>query len=166
MPPTVYVETTILSYLTARPTANVVASARQQVTEAWWATRRDAFTLFVSELVLEEAAQGDPDAAERRLAVSRPLPLVNVTEHALALAPDLQVLARLPARAGADALHIALAAVHGIEYLLTWNLRHIANAEFRPRLEAACRARGYRPPVLCTPDELMGVRNDGEDRDR
>lgn len=126
------------------------------------ATRREAFALFVSELVLEDAAHGDPDAAERRLAMARPLPLLNVTEPA----PALQALARMPARAGADALHIALAAVHGMEYLLTWNLRHIANAEFRPALEAACRARGYRPPVLCTPDELMGVRNDGGDRDR
>ena len=156
MPPTVYVETTIFSYLTARPTKDVVAAARQQVTQRWWATRRETFTLLVSELVLEEAADGDREAAERRLAVVRPLPLVNITERALVLAPALQALARLPVRAGADALHIALAAVHGIDYLLTWNLRHIANAELRPRLDAACRAHGYRPPVLCTPDELMG----------
>ena len=166
MPPTVYVETTILSYLTARPTANVLAAARQEITRTWWATRRDAFTLFVSELVLEEAAAGDPDAAERRLAIAGALPLVNVTERALALAPELQAFARLPARAGADALHIALAAVHGIDYLLTWNLRHIANAELRPHLDHACRARGYRPPILCTPDELMGALNEGGDRER
>ncbi len=160
MPPTIYVETTIFGYLTARPTNNVVAAARQQVTQTWWATRRDAFSLFVSELVLEEAADGDPEAAERRLAIARHLPLVNVTERALALAPSLQALARLPARAGADALHIALAAVHGMDYLLTWNLRHIANAELRPPLERACRIQGYRPPILCTPDELMGETND------
>src|SRR5437867_282608 len=86
MPPTVYVETTIFSYLTARAPANVVAAARQQVTQTWWATRREAFTLFVSELVLEEAADGDAEAAERRLAIVRVLPLVNVTERALALA--------------------------------------------------------------------------------
>ncbi|MES2179943.1 MAG: DNA-binding protein [Gemmatimonadota bacterium] len=110
MPPTVYVETTIFSYLTARPTANVVAAGRQHVTQAWWATRREAFALFVSELVLEEAAAGDPNAADRRLTVARSLPLVNVTERALTLAPELQALARLPERARADALHIALAA--------------------------------------------------------
>ena len=156
MLPTVYVETTIFGYLTGRPTSAVVAAARQQGTQAWWATRRDAFTLYVSELVLEEAAAGDLEASERRLAVARTLPLVNITEAAVRLAPELQALARLPVRAGADALHIALAAVHGIDYLLTWNLRHIANAELRPHLEAACRARGYRPPILCTPDELMG----------
>jgi predicted nucleic acid-binding protein len=166
MRPTIYVETTIFSYLTARPTANVVAAARQQGTRTWWATRRDVFALFISELVLEEAADGDPEAAERRLILARPLPLVNVTERALALAPELQALARLPARAGADALHIALAAVHGIDYLLTWNLRHIANAELRPHLDAACRARGYRPPILCTPDELMGEVPEGGDRER
>ena len=120
----------------------------------------------MSELVLEEAAAGDPDAAERRLAIADALPLINVTERALALAPELQAFARLPARAGADALHIALAAVHGIDYLLTWNLRHIANAELRPHLDHACRARGYRPPILCTPDELMGALNEGGDRER
>ena len=91
------------------------------------------------------------------MAVARALPLVNVTGRALALAPELQALARLPSRADADALHSALAAAHGIDYLSTWNLRHIVNAELRPRLEAACRARGYQPPVLCTPDELMGA---------
>ena len=166
MPPTIYVETTIFGYLTARSTNNVVAAARQEVTQTWWATRRDAFALFVSELVLEEAADGDPEAAERRLAIASRLPLVNVTERALVLAPELQALARLPARAGADALHIALAAVHGMDYLLTWNLRHIANAELRPRLERACRIHGYRPPILCTPDELMGESNERGDRER
>ena len=166
MPATIYVETTIFGYLTARPTNNVVAAARQQVTQAWWATRRDAFSLFVSELVLEEAAEGNPEAAARRLVVAAALPLVNVTELALRLAPELQALARLPARAGADALHITLAAVHGIDYLMTWNLRHIANAELRPRLERACRIHGYRPPILCTPDELMGEPNERGDREQ
>ena len=166
MLPTIYVETTVFGYLTARSTSNVVAAARQQVTQTWWATRRDAFTLFISELVLEEAGEGDHEAAERRLAIARVLPLVNVTERALVLAPELQALARLPKRAGADALHIALAAVHGIDYLLTWNLRHIANAELRPHIERACRIHGYRPPVLCTPDELMGELKEREDRER
>ena len=166
MLPTIYVETTIFGYLTARSTSNVVAAARQLVTQAWWATRRDAFALFISELVLEEAGEGDQDAAERRLTIARVLPLVNVTERALALAPELQALARLPARAGADALHIALAAVHGIDYLLTWNLRHIANAELRPHLERACRIHGYRPPILCTPDELMGELTERDERER
>ena len=166
MPATIYVETTIFGYLTARPTRNVVAAARQQVTQAWWATRRDAFSLFVSELVLEEAAEGNPEAAARRLAVAEALPLVNVTDRAMRLAPELQALAQLPARAGADALHIALAAVHGIDYLMTWNLRHIANAELRPRLERACRIHGYRPPILCTPDELMGEPTERGDHER
>jgi predicted nucleic acid-binding protein len=161
MAPTVYIETTIFSYLTARPTSDVIAGARQQGTRAWWASRREAFSLLISELVLEEAAAGDPDAAERRLAIARSLPLLEVTDAVSAFAPELRALARLPVRAGADALHIALAAVHGVEYLLTWNLRHIANAELRPRLEAACRTRGYRLPILCTPDELMGELSEG-----
>ena len=156
MPPAVYVETTILGYLTARRTRDLVAAARQQVTREWWAARRGRYALYVSELVLAEAALGDPDAAARRLAAAQGIALVEPTPAVAALATTLRARARLPERAAADAVHVALAAVHGVDYLLTWNLRHIANAELRPAMEAACRAAGYAPPVIATPDELMG----------
>ena len=115
-----------------------------------------ALSLFISQVVLDEAARGDPVASADRLAHVAHLPLLDVSDAASALARNLQALAAFPVKAGLDALHVAVATVHGMDYLLTWNLRHIANAEQRPLIERACRAAGYRPPVICTPDELMG----------
>jgi hypothetical protein len=111
--PSVYIETSILSYLTARPTNDLVAAAHQAQTVRWWETRRRAFALHVSELVLQEARAGDPEAAQRRLAVTAGIPVLRVTDAASALAARLLTQARLPARATADALHIAMAAVTG-----------------------------------------------------
>ena len=139
-----------------RPTRDLVTDARQRLTRAWWAARRPAFDLVIAQPVLTEAAGGDAAAAARRLGYLAGLPQLAVTDEALALAAGLERLARLPARAAVDALHIALATVHGVDYLLTWNMRHIANAELRPAIEAACRRAGYEPPVIATPDMLMG----------
>lgn len=155
MPPSVYVETTILSYLTAWPSRALVMAARQQVTRDWWAARRHAYALYGSDLVLEEAGAGDPAAAARRLEASRGLTLLPLTAPVAALAAELQARAQIPERAKADAAHVAVAAVHGVDFVLTWNLRHLANAQLRPAMEAACRAAGYAPPVIATPDALM-----------
>ena len=156
MPPSVYVETSVVSYLAARPTSDLITQARQRLTHAWWAGRRAAFELVTAQPVLTEAAAGDAAAAARRLGYLAGLELLDVNAEAVALAATLERLTRLPAKAAADALHIALATVHGVDYLLTWNMRHIANAELRPTIEAACRRAGYAPPVIATPDELMG----------
>jgi hypothetical protein len=99
---------------------------------------------------------GDPEAATRRADVPANLELLDITSAAVGLARRLIEAVALPQQAAADALHIATAACHGVDYLLTWNAAHIANAEYRPRVERTCRAHGYEPPVLCTPDELMG----------
>jgi predicted nucleic acid-binding protein len=154
--PRVYLETTVVSYLTAWFSRDLVVAARQQITRDWWTRRRSQFELYVSDLVWAEAAIGDADAARRRTEVLEPLPLLATTEEAVTLARAVAAALALPPRAAADALHVAIAACHGIDYLLTWNSTHIANAELRPRVERACRREGYEPPVLCTPDELMG----------
>lgn len=156
MKPSVYLETSIVSYLAAWPSRDLIVAANQQITHSWWRSRRRAFDVLTSQWVLDEAARGDRDAARRRLALLQDMPLVEVTAEAHKLAAALMTQAGLAPRAEADALHIALAAVHGVEYLLTWNCTDIANAELRPRVEQACRFLGYRPPVLCTPAELMG----------
>ena len=156
MPPRVYVETSVISYLAARPSRDLVTAARQQITREWWQRRRPHFEVFVSQLVLDEARAGDPEAATRRAHVLVDLALLDITSVAVGLARRLIEEVSLPQQAAADALHIATAACHGMEYLLTWNAAHIANAEYRPRVERTCRAHGYEPPVLCTPDELMG----------
>jgi hypothetical protein len=154
--PRLYLETTIISYLTARPSGDLVTAAHQRITARWWVTRRDAFALHVSELVLREAEAGDPDFAARRLGLAAGLPVLALTPEAAALADRIVRATGLPGRAAADALHIAVSAVHGMDFLLTWNCRHIANAALRGRIEAACREHGYAAPVLCTPEELLG----------
>jgi len=146
----------VISYLAARPSRDLITAARQQLTHEWWRLRRPQFEVYISQLVLDEATAGDPEAATRRVAILAGLPLLDITPEAVALARRLLELAGLPEQAGADAVHIATAACHGMNYLLTWNSTHIANAELRPRIDRACRSQGYEAPVLCTPDELMG----------
>ena len=153
---TVYLETSIISYLAARPSRDLVTAARQQVTREWWARRRTSFVVYVSEAVIAEARAGDPAAATRRNKILADLPLLDITPSAAQLARTVATALRLPRRAAADAVHIATAAFHSIDFLLTWNSTHIANAELRPIVERACRDSGYTPPILCTPDELMG----------
>ena len=152
----VYIESSVISYLAARPSRDIIVAARQQLTHQWWEQRRAKFDLYVSELVVAEIESGDAQAAERRHDFIADLELLEITDEAIEVAQYLTQNAGLPEKAAADALHIAIAACHGMDYLLTWNATHIANAEFRPRVEALCRERGFGPPVLCTPDELMG----------
>jgi hypothetical protein len=159
MKPRLYIETTIPSYLTARPSRDVVRVAHQQITREWWEQCVGNFDLFVSQAVLRECQGGDPDAAAKRLAVVQNLPLLEQTPEAVALAEALLSEVPLPDQAVGDALHIAMSAVHGMNYLLTWNCTHIANASLRFRIESVCREHGYDPPAICTPEELL---NQGE----
>ncbi len=154
MKPRVYIDTTIVSYLTAYPSRDLVRAAHQQVTRDWWATR-DGFELFVSQVVIQEASAGDPRAAAQRLEALAGIALVAVTEPAIGLGQALVRGGGLPARAATDALHVAVAAVHGIEYLLSWNCTHIANVTLRGRIEAICREAGVEPPAICTPIEFV-----------
>ena len=154
MKPTVYIETTVPSYLTAWPSRDVVRAGEQQVTRDWWAAR-DAYDLRISSLVLLECGAGDLVAASLRLEALRGIPLLAVTPEVEMLAANLLRDVPLPAKAATDALHIAIAAVNGISYLVTWNCAHIANATLRPRIEAQCRRSGYEPPVICTPQQLL-----------
>lgn len=153
MKPRVYIETTIPSYLTAWPSRDLLRAAHQQMTRDWW-DHRAAFDLFISPLVLVECQAGDPTAAADRLAMIAGLPLLDQTDAVTTLAEELTRGVPIPSRAAADAVHIATATIHGMQYLLTWNCTHIANAILRPRIEAACRAFGCEPPLICTPPEL------------
>ena len=149
-------ETTIISYLAARPSRDLIVAARQQLTRTWWDDRRPDFKVYVSQLVLAEAQEGDADAAKRRADVLGGLPVLDIVPEVAELAAALVERVPLPSRAAADATHIALAAYHGMDFLITWNVAHIANAELRQRVEQVCRDLGYAPPMLCTPDELLG----------
>jgi len=150
-----YIETTIISYLTARKSRNPIVAGRQALTREWWEHRRKAFELVVSELVFEEATAGDQEAAKRRLAYISGMDSLRISDEAVTLAEALVIEGLIPREYGEDALHIALCAVNGVDFLMTWNCRHLANAFHRDEIEAIVEARGYRCPVICTPEELM-----------
>lgn len=133
----VYLETTIISYLTALPSRDIVQAAHQQITREWW-ERRDRFDLFVSEAVREEAARGDAEAAARRLAALEAVPVLALGLEVSDLAERFLRMRVMSARAAVDAVHIAAAVIHGMDYLLTWNCAHIANAAVRSKIEKAC----------------------------
>ncbi|HVF61528.1 MAG TPA: type II toxin-antitoxin system VapC family toxin [Thermoanaerobaculia bacterium] len=154
MKPKVYLETSVVSYLTASPSRDVVLLAHQQMTREWW-DQRGRYDLYVSPAVLTEVARGNTDAAADRLAALEGLAVLALTSAASQLAERLVRFGAMPSKAIVDAVHIAVAAVHGMDYLLTWNLAHIANARIRGTVEAACREFGLQPPVICTPEELI-----------
>lgn len=119
-------------------------------------TRRVQFTCYTSQTVIDEASAGDPTEAQKRLAVLATLPALDVTPEAGGLAQALLVSGVLPSTAVRDALHVAVAAVHAVDYLLTWNCKHLANAQIMRRMETVCQVHGHRMPIICTPEELMG----------
>ena len=153
--PTVYIETSIVSYLTARPSRDVITLARQELTREWWNTRRRRHDLFTSDVVVGEAREGDNEAAQQRLDVLQGIEELETTPEAEDLASALLEKGPLPEKAAVDALHIGISATEGIEYLLTWNCTHIANAAMRKPIEEVCRMKGIEVPIMCTPEELM-----------
>ncbi len=157
MKPRVYLEPSFISHLTARMSRDLVVAGHQRASHEWWDCCRQDFELVVSELVLAEIADGDPVAASERLAVTNGLPILDTNEDAEKLSELLFRSGNFPPKALDDATHVAISAVHGIPYLLTWNCRHLANAVIRPRVEAICLAAGFKAPSICTPDELMEI---------
>lgn len=153
--PKIYLETTVISYLTARPSRNLRVVAHQEITADWWTRRRMRFELYVSRLVIDEASAGDAEAAARRLATLKGIPRLELTEPVSILAARLVAEAAIPREAIEDALHVAVATAHGMDYLLTWNCRHIANAAMRNRIADVCAGSGFEAPVICTPEELL-----------
>ena len=154
MKPRVYIETTVVSYLTARPTANVLQEGRRQLTVQWWANRLPAFEAAISPLVYVEASRGDVEAASARIDAIKGFTVLVPDDRARGLARALIGPGAIPAKATDDAAHIAICAVNTIPYLLTWNFKHIANAEIRLKLEYLCGRQGFKLPIICTPEEL------------
>jgi len=151
-----YLETTIPSYLTSRPSRDLIIAGHQQVTIEWWENRRETFQLYISQLVVDEAGAGDPVAALKRLKVLQSLPLLDITPEVVELASSILASGKIPRKAATDAAHIAIAAVHGMDFLVTWNCLHIANAAIAKSLAFICREHACECPVICTPEELMG----------
>lgn len=155
MTPRLYLETTIPSYLTAWPSGNAVIAGHQQTTREWWATCRERFDLHISQFVLDESGLGDPEAARQRLEAIHGLPKLDITPHVTELADALIAEGAVPAVAETDALHIAVAAVHGMNFIVTWNFRHIANATMEPLIREVCQRHGWPCPEICTPEQLL-----------
>jgi len=156
MTETVYIETSIIGYLSARSSNNLILMANVEATRQWWDNRRSQFTLYISQVVLDEVAQGDSAIAAQRLEILRNFPLLEVDQAVQNLAEQFLSQSNLPPKASDDALHIAAATVYGLDYLLTWNCKHIANAQIQKKLVQISLNAGYELPTICTPYELMG----------
>ncbi|MBE9061426.1 type II toxin-antitoxin system VapC family toxin [cf. Phormidesmis sp. LEGE 11477] len=156
MSETVCIETSILGYLTARSTKNLILAANMEVTKDWWELRRNNFALYTSEAVLAEVMRGDSEIASQRLEILRSFPLLALNQAVQGLAVQFLARSNLPPKAKIDAIHIAAATVHSMDYLLTWNCKHIANAQIQRKLAEISLDCGFVLPVLCTPTELMG----------
>lgn len=151
----VYIESSVISYITARPSRDVVTSARQAITIEWWETYKDSFEVFISELVLEEIGTGDRQASSNRLAIVEDIPILVTTDNTVALAKALISSSAIPVSSTEDALHISIAAVQGVDFLLTWNFKHINNANTRNKIADVINRMNFRNPILCSPEELV-----------
>ncbi|HEY2404064.1 MAG TPA: type II toxin-antitoxin system VapC family toxin [Steroidobacteraceae bacterium] len=153
--PRLYLETTIPSFLTERPSRDMGTARMQGITARWWNSWRTQFEIFTSSAVRDEAAVGDREAAQRRLHFLKGVRTLEPTPHSDALAAELLARSGLPPSADKDAMHIAIAAAHRMKFLLSWNCAHLVNPQTAPRIAAICQHEGYSPPVLCTPEQLL-----------
>jgi len=156
MSESIYIETSILGYLTARLTRNLILVANIEITKEWWESRRNAFKLYISQVVLDEVARGDVEIAAQRMEILNGLQLVELNQAVQNLSAQFLKRSNLPQKASDDAVHIAAATVHGLDYLLTWNCKHIANAQIQRKLAEISLDFGYQLPIICTPYELLG----------
>jgi len=152
----VYIETTVISYLVSRPSRDILIAAHQQVTNEWWENRRQKFECFISQVVIDEIQAGDSQVAKKRLHEVKNFQVLEATYEAEHLTREIIAAGVIPEKAVGDAAHIAIATVNEMDYLLTWNCRHLANAQLIRRVSVFCNKKGFNMPVICTPEELMG----------
>lgn len=157
MKPRAYIETTVVSYLTARRGRDLVIAAHQELTREWWDDVLPVLGGCISDLVIEEASDGDPAAAAKRLEALKPIPVLLPGDASFEITDEIMRSGVVPAAYVNDAVHVAIAASNGIEFLVTWNCKHLANAWIRSKLVGLIESLGYRCPVICTPEELMEI---------
>lgn len=155
MKPTLYLETTIPSYLAGRLSENLVTAAHQQITRRWWDDERHKYQLYVSTVVDDEIGQGNPELRQQRQALVAGVPRLAVTSEVSELAEQLHQALQMPPSAKPDAFHLALACHYRIDYLLTWNLKHLASGRVRLRLARFHDEHSIPVPTVCTPEELL-----------
>ena len=152
----VYIETSVISYLTAKPSRDLIVAAQQEITRNWWENETAGYELFISQSVLNEASAGDKEAANLRIQKLKDLSILDIDNRVLELTKAIMASGIIPEKAGEDAIHISVATVHKIDFLLTWNCKHIANANINNQLRKIINNIGYEMPVICTPNELIG----------
>ena len=151
-----YIESTIPSSLTSRPSKNLIVAAHQEITHEWWENRKNDFAIYISQFVLDEVGSGDPEASRKRLDAIEEFEQLDITDDVTNLAAALITSGAIPQNSPTDAAHIAIAAVHSMQFLMTWNCAHIANAEISSVVKKICKDYGFECPIICTPEELMG----------
>lgn len=151
-----YVETSIISYHTARPNRDLVIAARQEITRDAWPVLESQFELYISALVIQEAGRGDEQAVQKRLDAISDIPVIEISQGAMRLAGELIAKGAIPKDCEEDALHIALACFGGMDFLLTWNFKHINNAIMKSSIVRAIEEHGFTAPEICSPEELIG----------
>ena len=156
----VYLETTFISYLVARPSRDLIVAAHQQITNEWWSQWRSGFDCYVSQMVIDEASAGDPEEVRKRSEIIGQLRALEATHEAEELTQALLARGIFPPKAAGDAAHIAISAVNEIDFMLTWSCTHLANAQVMRRVSKVCEGHWYNMPLICTPEELMGGQDD------
>jgi len=156
----VYVETTVIGHIAGRPHPNPDTASHQRITREWWPTARSRYRLVSSRLTIDECGDGDPTAASERFELLRGIPLLADSLEAESLAMQLVAQLAVPASEPRDALHIALAATNGVQFIVTWNFKHILNPHLQSQIAATCRDAGFVPPVICTPEQLKATEDD------
>jgi hypothetical protein len=153
---TIYLETSFISYLVSQPSRDLLVAAHQQITHEWWITRRNKFECYISQVVIDEASTGNPSEAKKRMDAINDFAVLEFTDEAESLAMTILTSGKFPQHSIRDAAHTAIAVVNDIDYLLTWNCKHLANAQIIRKISVVCNSEGYNMPVICTPEELMG----------
>ncbi|GAB4482984.1 MAG: hypothetical protein OHK006_02690 [Thermodesulfovibrionales bacterium] len=151
----IYLETTVVSYYTSKPSRDIIVLAHQEITREWWGTALKRYDAFISEIVVEEALAGDPEAARKRAGILKKIPHLDLNPAVERMAQVYVERLNIPPKALRDAVHLAVASVHDVDYLVTWNCSHIANGEIIRKLMQVNIAYGIKTPVICTPEELM-----------
>ncbi|MBI5102360.1 MAG: type II toxin-antitoxin system VapC family toxin [Nitrospirae bacterium] len=155
MKETIYLETSVISYYTAKPSRDIIVLAHQEITREWWDRALRKYDAVISEIVIEEARAGDIEAAKKRLAILKRFEHLDLNPTVDKMAQIYMDKLKLPMKASRDAVHLAVASVHSVDYLVTWNCAHIANGEIIKKLIKVNTSYGIRTPVICTPEELM-----------
>jgi predicted nucleic acid-binding protein len=157
MKESIYIETTVVSYYTSKPSRDIIALAHQEITRQWWPVAIRRYDVFVSEVVIEEASFGDPEAAKRRLVELKDFPHLELNDKVEEIAQAYMDKLEIPEKSFRDAAHLSVASVHNIDYLVTWNCAHLANGEIIKKLMKINESFGINTPIICTPEELMEV---------